>query len=173
MAPRVQDLQLQLLTVRAVVLTRRPVDAKLTRWRGCAPAMDTGIHALRPADRSCVRPWWTRYRRDRLIRGDDLASLRLGHEEHLGDVIAGEGTDVEVDVGASLRSLSVHRCELWKLTVSGFGPPRVPPPPEKSNVRVTTALSRLSQSPVLERWLASSQSVGEQQGTVRRAEPCE
>ena len=28
----------------------------------------------------------------------DLASLRLGYEEHLGDVIAGEGTDVGLDV---------------------------------------------------------------------------
>jgi hypothetical protein len=36
--------------------------------------------------------------------------LRLGHEEHLGDVIAGEGTDVELDVIRawwSLRSLKL------------------------------------------------------------------
>ena len=44
-------------------------------------------------------------------RGDalyDLASLTLGHEEHLDDVIAGYGTDVDVDVIRawwSLRSL--------------------------------------------------------------------
>jgi len=35
------------------------------------------------------------------------------------------------------------------------------------------AIEAFAESPVLERWLASSQSVGEQQGTVRRAEPCE
>jgi hypothetical protein len=28
----------------------------------------------------------------------DLASLTLGHQEHLGDVIAGYGTDVDLDV---------------------------------------------------------------------------
>ena len=38
----------------------------------------------------------------------DLASLTLGHEEHLGDVVAGYGTDVDLDVIRawwSLRSL--------------------------------------------------------------------
>ena len=45
-------------------------------------------------------------------RGDalyDLASLTLGHEEHLGDVVAGYGTDVDLDLiraGWSLRSLT-------------------------------------------------------------------
>ena len=44
-------------------------------------------------------------------RGDalyDLAILTLGHEEHLGDVLAGYGTDVDRDVIRawwSLRSL--------------------------------------------------------------------
>jgi hypothetical protein len=28
----------------------------------------------------------------------ELASLTLGHEEHLGDVVAGYGTDVDLDV---------------------------------------------------------------------------
>ena len=38
----------------------------------------------------------------------DLATLTLGHEEHLGDVVAGYGTDVDLDVIRawwSLRSL--------------------------------------------------------------------
>ena len=38
----------------------------------------------------------------------DLAILTLGHEEHLGDVVAGYGTDVDLDVILawwSLRSL--------------------------------------------------------------------
>ena len=42
----------------------------------------------------------------------DLASLTLGHEEHLGDVVAGYGTDVDLDVIRawwSLRSLLVVR----------------------------------------------------------------
>jgi aminoglycoside phosphotransferase (APT) family kinase protein len=42
----------------------------------------------------------------------DLASLTLGHEEHLGDVVAGYGTDVDLDVIRawwSLRSLLAAR----------------------------------------------------------------
>ena len=57
-------------------------------------------------------------------RGDalfDLATLTLGHEEHLGDVIAGYGTDVDLDVIRawwSLRSLLAVR---W-LVGHGFDP---------------------------------------------------
>ncbi|MFD8720035.1 MULTISPECIES: phosphotransferase family protein [Streptomyces] len=57
-------------------------------------------------------------------RGDalyDLATFTLGHEEHLDDVIAGYGTDVDLDVIRawwSLRSLLVVR---W-LTEHGFDP---------------------------------------------------
>ncbi|WP_405991911.1 phosphotransferase family protein [Streptomyces sp. NBC_00986] len=51
----------------------------------------------------------------------DLATFTLGHEEHLPDVIAGYGTDVDLDVIRgwwSLRSLLVIR---W-LTDHGFDP---------------------------------------------------
>jgi aminoglycoside phosphotransferase (APT) family kinase protein len=51
----------------------------------------------------------------------DLAILTLGHEEHLGDVVAGYGTDVDLDVIRawwSLRSLLVIR---W-LAEHGFDP---------------------------------------------------
>ncbi|MFJ8675722.1 phosphotransferase family protein [Streptomyces sp. NPDC093589] len=51
----------------------------------------------------------------------DLATLTLGHEEHLGDVIAGYGTDVDLDVIRawwSLRSLLAVR---W-LVEHGFDP---------------------------------------------------
>ncbi|WP_412544416.1 aminoglycoside phosphotransferase family protein [Longispora sp. K20-0274] len=57
-------------------------------------------------------------------RGDalfDLAILTLGHEEHLGDVLAGYGTDVDVNVIRawwSLRSLLAAR---W-LIEHGFDP---------------------------------------------------
>jgi aminoglycoside phosphotransferase (APT) family kinase protein len=51
----------------------------------------------------------------------DLAILTLGHEEHLGDVVVGYGTDVDLDVIRawwSLRSLlGVH----W-LVEHGFDP---------------------------------------------------
>ncbi|MGN9894867.1 phosphotransferase family protein [Micromonospora sp. L31] len=51
----------------------------------------------------------------------DLAILTLGHEEHLGDVLAGYGTDVDLDVIRawwSLRSLLAIR---W-LVEHGFDP---------------------------------------------------
>ena len=52
----------------------------------------------------------------------DLATLTLGHQEHLGDVLAGYGTDVDRDLIRawwSLRCLSNVR---W-LVEHGFGPP--------------------------------------------------
>jgi len=52
----------------------------------------------------------------------DLATFTLGHEEHLDDVIAGYGTDIDLEVihaWWSLRSLSNVR---W-LAEHGFGPP--------------------------------------------------
>jgi len=51
----------------------------------------------------------------------DLATLTLGHEEHLGDLVAGYGTDVDLEVIRgwwSLRSLLVAR---W-LVEHGFDP---------------------------------------------------
>ena len=51
----------------------------------------------------------------------DLATLTLGHEEHLGDVVAGYGTDVDLDVIRawwSLRSLLAVR---W-LAEHGYDP---------------------------------------------------
>ncbi|MFG3026210.1 phosphotransferase family protein [Streptomyces sp. NPDC048254] len=51
----------------------------------------------------------------------DLATFTLGHEEHLDDVIAGYGTDVDLDVVRawwSLRSLLIVR---W-LSEHGFDP---------------------------------------------------
>ncbi|MEU9394568.1 aminoglycoside phosphotransferase family protein [Streptomyces sp. NPDC048324] len=51
----------------------------------------------------------------------DLATFTLGHEEHLDDVIAGYGTDIDLDVIRawwSLRSLLIVR---W-LTEHGFDP---------------------------------------------------
>jgi aminoglycoside phosphotransferase (APT) family kinase protein len=57
-------------------------------------------------------------------RGDalyDLASLTLGHEEHLGDVVAGYGTDVDTEMIRawwSMRSLLAIR---W-LVEHGFDP---------------------------------------------------
>jgi len=52
----------------------------------------------------------------------DLATLTLAHEEHLDDVIAGYGSDIEIDVIRaywSLRSLMEIR---W-LVEHGYGAP--------------------------------------------------
>jgi aminoglycoside phosphotransferase len=51
----------------------------------------------------------------------DLASLTLGHEEHLGDVIAGYGTDVDLDVIRAWWSLRSLRGIRW-LVEHGFDP---------------------------------------------------
>jgi Phosphotransferase enzyme family len=51
----------------------------------------------------------------------DLASLTLGHQEHLGDVIAGYGTDVDLDVIRAWWSLRCLRAVRW-LVEHGFDP---------------------------------------------------
>jgi aminoglycoside phosphotransferase (APT) family kinase protein len=57
-------------------------------------------------------------------RGDamyDLATLTLGHEEHLDDVIAGYGADVDLDVIRAWWSLRSLRGVRW-LVEHGFDP---------------------------------------------------
>ncbi len=51
----------------------------------------------------------------------DLASLTLGHEEHLGDVVAGYGTEVDLDVIRAWWSLRCLRAVRW-LVEHGFDP---------------------------------------------------
>ncbi len=51
----------------------------------------------------------------------DLASLTLGHPEHLGDVIAGYGADVDLDVIRAWWSLRCLRAARW-LIEHGFDP---------------------------------------------------
>jgi aminoglycoside phosphotransferase (APT) family kinase protein len=51
----------------------------------------------------------------------DLASLTLGHREHLGDVVAGYGTDVDLDVIRAWWSLRSLRAVRW-LIEHGFDP---------------------------------------------------
>ncbi|HEX6845162.1 MAG TPA: phosphotransferase [Actinomycetota bacterium] len=51
----------------------------------------------------------------------DLASLTLGHEEHLADVIAGYGTPVDLDVIRGWWSLRSLRAARW-LIEHGFDP---------------------------------------------------
>jgi aminoglycoside phosphotransferase (APT) family kinase protein len=51
----------------------------------------------------------------------DLASLTLGHEEHLADVVAGYGAEVDLDVIRAWWSLRSLRAARW-LIEHGFDP---------------------------------------------------
>ena len=51
----------------------------------------------------------------------DLASLTLGHQDHLGDVVAGYGTGVDLDVTRAWWSLRSLRAVRW-LVEHGFDP---------------------------------------------------
>jgi aminoglycoside phosphotransferase (APT) family kinase protein len=51
----------------------------------------------------------------------NLASLTLGHREHLDDVVAGYGTDVDLDVIRAWWSLRSLRAVRW-LVEHGFDP---------------------------------------------------
>jgi hypothetical protein len=51
----------------------------------------------------------------------DLALLTLGHEEHLGDVVAGYGTDVDLGVIRAWWSVKNLRAIRW-LVEHGFDP---------------------------------------------------
>jgi aminoglycoside phosphotransferase (APT) family kinase protein len=51
----------------------------------------------------------------------DLATLTLGHEEHLGDVVAGYGTDADLDVIRAWWSVRSLRNVRW-LVEHGFDP---------------------------------------------------
>ena len=56
----------------------------------------------------------------------DLATLTLGHPEHLGDVVAGYGTDVDLDLIRAWWSLRCLSSVRW-LVEHGYGPPEAYP----------------------------------------------
>jgi len=99
---------------------RQVADAALRAWKPVFAHGDLQItHVFVDDDEvTGVIDWSEACRGDALY---DLASLTLGHEEHLGDLVAGYGTDVDLDVIRawwSLRSLRVAR---W-LVEHGFDP---------------------------------------------------
>jgi aminoglycoside phosphotransferase (APT) family kinase protein len=108
------------LPANVVMRNRRIAGAALRPW---APAFTHGdlqvTHVFVEGDEvTGVVDWSEAAQGDALY---DLATLTLGHEEHLGDVVAGYGTDVDLDVIRawwSWRSLCAAR---W-LIEHGFDP---------------------------------------------------
>ncbi|MEV4063268.1 phosphotransferase family protein [Nonomuraea dietziae] len=103
-----------------VTRNRRIAEAALRPWTPAFTHGDLQIaHVFIDGDEiTGVIDWSEASQGDALY---DLATLTLGHEEHLGDVLAGYGTDVDLDVIRawwSLRSLLAVR---W-LVEHGFDP---------------------------------------------------
>ncbi len=103
-----------------VTRNRRVAEAALRPWTPVFTHGDLQInHVFVDGDEiTGVLDWSEAGQGDALY---DLATLTLGHEEHLGDVVAGYGTDVDLDVIRgwwSLRSLLGIR---W-LIEHGFDP---------------------------------------------------
>jgi aminoglycoside phosphotransferase (APT) family kinase protein len=111
----------EVLPTEVVTRNRRLAEAALRPW---TPVFIHGDlhseHVLVDGDEvSGIIDWSEAAQGDALY---DLASLTLGHPEHLGDVVAGYGTDVDRDLIRawwSLRCLSNIR---W-LVENGYGSP--------------------------------------------------
>jgi Ser/Thr protein kinase RdoA (MazF antagonist) len=110
-----------ILPADVVTHNRRLAESALRSWRPVFIHGDLQVdHVFVAGDEiTGVLDWSEASQGDALF---DLATLTLGHPEHLGDVVAGYGTDVDRDVIRawwSLRCLSNVR---W-LVEHGFGSP--------------------------------------------------
>lgn len=108
------------LPAELVTRNRAVADAALRPWTPVFVHGDLQVaHVFVDGDEvTGIIDWTEAARGDALF---DLATLTLGHEEHLGDVVAGYGTGVDLDVIRawwSLRSLLGVR---W-LVEHGFDP---------------------------------------------------
>jgi aminoglycoside phosphotransferase (APT) family kinase protein len=97
-----------------VTRNRRVADAAIRPW---TPAFTHGdlqvAHVFVDGDEvTGVLDWTEAGQGDALY---DLASLTLGHAEHLADVVAGYGTDVDLDVIHGWWSLRCLRAVRWLL----------------------------------------------------------
>jgi Phosphotransferase enzyme family len=113
------------LPTDVVTRNRRVAEAALRPWTPVFTHGDLQVsHVFVAGDEiTGVVDWSEAGQGDALY---DLASLTLGHEERLDDVLVGYGTDIDVDVIRawwSLRSLLAVR---W-LVEHGFGPPEEMP----------------------------------------------
>jgi Ser/Thr protein kinase RdoA (MazF antagonist) len=108
------------LPADVVTRNRRAAEAALRPW---TPAFTHGdlqvTHVFVDADEiTGVIDWSEAAQGDALY---DLAVLTLGHEEHLGDVVAGYGTEVDLDVIRAWWSFKCLRTVRW-LVEHGFDP---------------------------------------------------
>jgi aminoglycoside phosphotransferase (APT) family kinase protein len=103
-----------------VTRNRRIAETALRRWTPVFTHGDLQItHVFVDGDEiTGVIDWSEAGQGDAL---SDLASLTLGHEEHLGDVVAGYGTGVDFDVIRGWWSLRSLRAARW-LIEHGFDP---------------------------------------------------
>ncbi|MEU7586838.1 phosphotransferase [Micromonospora sp. NPDC049230] len=103
-----------------VTRNRRIAEAALRPWTPVFAHGDLQItHVFVDGDEvTGVVDWSEASQGDALY---DLASLTLGHEEHLDDVVAGYGTDVDLDVIRAWWSLRSLRAVRW-LVEHGFDP---------------------------------------------------
>jgi aminoglycoside phosphotransferase (APT) family kinase protein len=110
------------LPAAVVTRNRRLAEAVLRPWTPVFIHGDLQVdHVFVDGDEvTGVLDWSEASQGDALF---DLAVLTLGHPEHLADVIAGYGTDVDRDLIRawwSMRSLTNVR---WLTEVGGYGPP--------------------------------------------------
>jgi aminoglycoside phosphotransferase (APT) family kinase protein len=110
----------RVLPADLVTRNRRIAEAALRPWTPVFTHGDLQItHVFALGDEiTGVMDWSEAGQGDALY---DLASLTLGHEEHLGDVVAGYGTDVDLDVIRAWWSLRSLRAARW-LIEHGFDP---------------------------------------------------
>jgi aminoglycoside phosphotransferase (APT) family kinase protein len=103
-----------------VTRNRRVAEAALRPWAPVFMHGDLQIaHVFADGDEiTGIVDWSEAAQGDALY---DLASLTLGHQEHLVDVVAGYGTDVDLDVIRGWWSLRSLRAARW-LIEHGFDP---------------------------------------------------
>jgi aminoglycoside phosphotransferase (APT) family kinase protein len=108
------------LPAEVVTRNRRVAEAALRPWTAVFTHGDLQVtHVFVDGDEvTGVIDWSEAAQGDALY---DLASLTLGHEERLGDVFAGYGTDVDLDVIRAWWSLRSLRGARW-LIEHGFDP---------------------------------------------------
>ena len=108
------------VTTDVVMRNRRMAEAVLRPWTPVFTHGDLQVaHVFVDGDEiTGVVDWSEACQGDALF---DLAILTLGHEEHLGDVVAGYGTDVDLDLIRAWWSLRCLQAVRW-LVEHGFDP---------------------------------------------------